>query len=73
MSAKINFEYDAIRQVLIKTPAEGLPQIIEKENLVWRDLDQQDESYAKAIYLGQGCWERLDTITEEEARQILAN
>ena len=68
---KIRFEYDAERQVLIKCSSEELPKIIDKNNLIWRELGPQDESYAKAIYLGQGCWERLDTITEEKAQRIL--
>jgi len=69
---KIRFEYDAERQVLIKCSSEDLPKIIDKNNLVWRNFGPQDDSYARAIFLGQGCWERLDTITEAEAQRILA-
>jgi len=71
MSGKIRFEYDAERQILIKCPSEGRPKIIEKGELIWRDFAPQDEPYARAIFLGQGCWERLDTIDEEQARRIL--
>lgn len=71
MSAKISFEFDAERQVLIKCSSEDLPKIIEKSNLIWRDFGPQDEPYARAIFLGQGCWERLDTIKKEQAQHIL--
>lgn len=73
MSEGIRFEFDAQRQVLIKCSSADSPKIIEKNYLVWRDLGPQDEQYARAIYLGQGCWERLDTVDEEEARRILTN
>ena len=72
MSAKTKYEFDSERQVLIKCPAKGLPKIIKKSNLKWCDFGPQDEPYQRAIFLGQGCWERLDTITEEEAQRILA-
>ena len=71
MSAIIRYEFDAERQVLIKCSSEDSPKIIEKSNLIWRDFDAQDETYARAIFLGQGCWERLDSITENEAQIIL--
>ena len=73
MSHRIHYEYDASCEVLIKIPAEGLPKIMRKNNLCWNDLCEQDEQYARAIYLGQGCWERLDTISTEQAQQILKN
>ena len=72
MSAIIRYEFDAERQVLIKCSSEDAPKIIEKSNLVWRDFEPQDEPYARAIFLGQGCWERLDTINEEMAQSILS-
>jgi len=71
MSTKIRFEFDAERQIMIKCSSEDSPKIIEKSNLIWRDFGPQDEPYARAIFLGQGCWERLDTITEDEAQRIL--
>jgi len=71
MRATIRFEFDAERQVLIKCPSEGLPKIIEKNSLIWRDLGSRDASYARAIFLGQGCWERLVTVEEAEAQRIL--
>lgn len=33
--------------------------------------DYKDELYCRAIYLGQGCWERLRSIDEAEALEIL--
>ena len=71
MSAIIRYEFDAERQVLIKCSSEDSPKIIEKSNLHWRDFGAQDEAYARAIFLGQGCWERLDSITEDEVQTIL--
>ena len=71
MEENFSFEYDEERQVLIKLSRKEAPKIIEKNNLVWRNFGPQDESYARAIFLGQGCWERLVTIEEDEARTIL--
>ena len=71
MGAKIRYEFDAEREVLIKCEPEDLPKIIRKSNLKWQYLGPEDEQYAKAIFLGQGCWERIDTITEDEAQRIL--
>ena len=71
MREKIRYEFDAEMQVLIKYSSKDSPKIIEKNNLLWRDFGVQDESYARAIFLGQGCWERLDSITEDEAQAIL--
>lgn len=71
MEETIGFEYDAEGQVLIMLSRKAAPKIIEKNNLVWRNFGPQDESYARAIYLGQGCWERLVAIDENEARCIL--
>lgn len=71
MSTKVHYEYDAERQVLIRYSAKEMPKIIEKDNLVWRDLGPEHEQYARAIFLGQGCWERLDSITEDLAQLIL--
>jgi hypothetical protein len=38
---------------------------------LWRYLGPDDDRYARAIYLGQGCWDDLTTITEEEGDRIL--
>ncbi len=65
------YEYDSERQVLIKCSSGDSPKIIRKGKLSWQELGAQDDQYARAIFLGQGCWERLDTISEEEALQIL--
>ena len=65
----MGYEYDEERQILINTA--GLMQVIENDNLGWRELGPEYEQYARAICLGQGCWERLKTITEEQAQEIL--
>lgn len=72
MNIKIRYEYDSECQVLIKLSSGDLPKIIKKDNLIWHDLGAEDDQYARAIFLGQGCWESLDTITEEEAQSNLA-
>lgn len=69
MDKNFTYEYDSEYGVLIKCSVP--PKIIRKKTLVWKDLGSEDEQYARAIYLGQGCWDRLDTITEEEAHCIL--
>ncbi len=71
MDNRIDYKYDATCGVLIKISYLSV-KIIKKNNLVWKKLGPEDEMYARAIYLGQGCWERLDNITEEKALDILA-
>jgi len=63
------YEYDKKYQVLINTG--GAMYVIEKEYPVWRELGPEYEQYARAICRGQGCWERLDSVTEEQAQEIL--
>ena len=67
-----SYEYDDKYEVLIKRSPGDSPKIMRRNNLRWNDLGEQDEQYARAIYLGQGCWERLDTISEEKAQKILS-
>ena len=72
MEKRPHYEYDAEMQVLVKIPAyRGLPTVISRRDPHWGDLGPEYESYARAIYLGQGCWERLETISEEKAQEIL--
>ena len=71
MEKRPRYEYDAEMQILVKIPAyRGLPTVISKRVPHWGDLGPEYESYARAIYLGQGCWERLETISEERAQKI---
>ena len=65
------YEFDARMSVLIRTSRDASPMILRKTDPVWRLFGPLDDAYRRAIYLGQGCWERLDTITEEHARMIL--
>ena len=71
MGGKARYEYDAERGVLIRCPSEGMPKIMDKSSLVWRDFGPQDDPYLRAILMGQGCWERLDTISAAEAERVL--
>ena len=71
MSNATRYYYDALCRTLIKSPQGGSLKIMEDDNLVWRNPGPDDETYLRAIYCGQGCWERLDILDEEEARQIL--
>ncbi len=70
-SARNKYEYDAEMKVLVRCPPDGEPMAISRKTKVWETLGPQYESYARAIYIGQGCWERLTTISEELAFQIL--
>lgn len=73
LSAEYRYEYDADGRVLIRLMSDELPQIIRKDELIWRRLgsDVKDEPYHRAIYIGQGCWEKLRSIDEKEANGIL--
>ena len=71
MKKRTYYEYDKRMQVLIRMSHDKAPQIIDKKNLRWRYLGPDDDRYARAIYLGQGCWDDLTTITEEEGDRIL--
>ena len=65
------YEYDEEREVLIKIQSEELPKILRRSEGRWRDFKYTEDSYIRAIYIGQGCWERLETITLEEGQRIL--
>lgn len=67
---KTRYEYDSESKVLIKIPQNELPKQCSKSNPVWTDLEN-DSPYMRAIFLGQGCWERLDTVSEEKALSLL--
>ena len=73
----MSYEYDSeFNNVLIRKRRNGLfPEILHKGDAKWSVLvpqpDYMDESYARAVYIGQGCWENLKTITDEEAEDIL--
>lgn len=70
MEYEATYEYDAECEVLIRCDPHA--KIISKDEPVWRNLGPKDDSYARAIYLGQGCWNKLDTISEEKALDILS-
>ena len=64
------------QNVLIrKADKDSIPEILHKGDKKWMPLkpqpDYRDEDYCRAIYLGQGCWEDLEQITEEEDAEIL--
>ena len=63
--------HDAECGVLIQLRQGAAPRIISKENPSWRPLGEEDEPYRRAIYLGEGCWERLETGDAAAAVQIL--
>ena len=67
------YEYDAEGEVLIKLARGEVPKIMRRRTLTWNVLTGQglDDRYARAIFLGQGCWEKLDTISEEKAQKVL--
>ena len=73
----VYYKYDySSKDVLIRRLEEASsPEILHKGNREWETLkprpDYKDEDYCRAIYLGQGCWEDLKDITEEEAADIL--
>jgi len=67
----MRFEFDELCGVLIKIPSDGSPEIMRKSDPVWKCFSEGDDSYARAIYFGQGCWERLDTVSEVRARSIV--
>ena len=65
------YEYDAERSVLICLKQGAAPRIISKDNPQWRTLGAADEQYRRAICLGEGCWERLESVNEAAAACIL--
>jgi len=70
--AEVEYEYDELCDVILKIAPGDTPKIIRKSDPVWRELGPRDESYRRAIYLGQGCWDRLDTVFEFQVDMILA-
>ena len=71
----MKYEYDSKFEVLIRMGKECCPQVISKGDTKWVSLlgNSRFSSYERAIYLGEGCWERLNSISEEEARSVLEN
>ena len=49
------------------------PRIITKKNLIWEDLTSRNkyDSYLRAAFLGQGCWDRLSPISADKAMEML--
>ena len=73
----VRYEYDYImKNTLIRSydPGDGFRiEIIHKYEKRWKPImeSREDDNYARAVIFGEGCWERLDFITEEEAEAIL--
>ncbi len=73
----MSYEYDSYRKnVLIRNQGKDyFPEILHKGDKQWNLLvayhDNPDDLYVRAVYLGQGCWEDLDFISDEEAERIL--
>ncbi len=71
------YSFDRVsKSVLIRELSEeGWPEILHKGDKCWSPLrprpDFKDEDYCRAVYLGQGCWEDLQSIDETEALKIL--
>ena len=65
------------KDVLIRRlDGESVVEILHKGDKNWALLapraDYRDEEYCRAVYLGQGCWEDIEFITEEKAMEIMA-
>lgn len=71
--ANVRYEYDAVGQAIIRIAPEDTPRIIRERDHVWREFGPFDDSYRRAIYLGQGCWDRLETITKGQAEFIIGH
>ena len=69
----VDYEYDEKYHVLIKKIHVAIPQILKKGEPGWEDLlpGGKYEPYARAVYLGQGCWENLASISHEKAQEVL--
>lgn len=66
----VGYQYDRKAEVLIKTEPRRMPVQCSKKEPVWKYLEN-DGNYMRAIYLGEGCWEQLETITEETAQKLI--
>ena len=69
---KVFYELDRQQEVLIRYSTGEQPKIISKRNFIWRDFGPEDEMYARAIFLGEGCWENLETVSEAQANSVLS-
>ena len=68
----MTYYLDSRRNVLIRIAPDHRQSVMEKSTGIWRPFDpQRDDSYARALILGEGCWEDLDLIAEAEALEIL--
>ena len=70
--ANYSYEYDKECEVIVRHNHDELPMLMRKSKLVWENVfDDGNNSYARAIFLGQGCWDRLINISLEEAEKKL--
>ena len=73
----MQYTFDIRKRIVLirKRDSDGSLEILHKGDNEWKPLkpqpDYRDEEYCRAMYLGQGCWEDLEQITEEEAVEIL--
>lgn len=70
------YQYDShYKNVLIRTAQGRFPEILHKGDKQWNILapkpNDPDEMYTRAVYLGGGCWERLDDVEEDDVEAIL--
>lgn len=74
-----DYRYDfTTDDVLIrKLDGNSTYEILHKGDKSWQLLrprpDYKDEDYCRALFLGQGCWEDLKQISEEDCAKILMN
>ena len=68
----MTYYLDTRRDVLIRVAPDHRRSVLEKSAGTWRPFDpQRDDSYARALIFGEGCWEDLDLLEEAEALEIL--
>lgn len=68
------YQYDVrTKNVIIRRLDDGLPEILHKGDKEWRLIyaGGEDDLYARAVKFGEGCWEDLKIITEDEALRII--
>ena len=73
----INYAYDRDKNILIRhrVGSNGFIHEVrsyyDKKWIIVPNKENKYEEYARAIFLGQGAWDRMESITNEEAYRIM--
>ena len=66
-----SYDYNRKAEALLGHTKDGMYMIMRRVDPRWKELGGADDSFARAIYIGQGCWDELEDISKEDAERLL--